>query len=270
MSAHLPPGTEVFHHAGHEVRVRMEIPNAEQLAAMIDPPPPDPPGRETVRFFNMAYLAHTLTVPPGSESEPCVVFGVWCPAGFVVEGLDYSINFSIRSTSNRTHDIVITGLNVSSRDLPGGVQREKLAHIPTGKLLAAALNAASTTFIYYPAHYNGPRLTLGPDGQIIEAPPEYATIHTEDDGAAFPVPRGAGLTVPSDFTLAVAGVPPLIGALRLAEVARIVRETPPGLSTEKLVATRFACSTRHARRLIEQSRQEGHEPTNDRTRKGTK
>lgn len=270
MSAHLSSVTEVFHHAGHEVRVHMVNPDAGALAKMLDPPQPDPPGHETLRFFNMANIAHTLTVPPGSESEPCVVFGVWCPAGFVVEGLDYAVEFSIRSTSDRTHDIAITNLNVRSGDVLGGVQREKLAHIPTGKLLAAALNAASMTFIHYPANYNGPRLTLGPDGRIVEAPPGYDTIHTGDDGGAFPVPRGAGLTVPSDFTWEVAGVPPLVGALRLAEVARIVRETPPGISTEKLVATRFVCSTRHARRLIEQSRQEGHEPTNDRTRKGTK
>lgn len=264
--------TETFRHKGRTVSVSMVQPFTEELATMLDPEPPTPPGVERLRFFNMGRLAYTLTVPPGSDSEPCVVFGVWCPAGFVVEGLAYEMEFSIRpaSGSDRTRDIVISGLTIrGGYEVPEGVTRTNLAHIPTAKLLAAALNAASMTFIHYPANYSGPRLTLGDDGAIIEAGPGYGPIETTESGA-FPVTRGTGVPMPPDFTQTVAGVPRLNGESRLVEIARIVRNTPPGFSTEKLVATRFGITERHARRLIDQAREAGHEPTNERTRKGKK
>lgn len=252
MSENLTPASESFRHHGRNLRIVMQIPTPEQVANLYDPPT-EKPGTETMRFISQN-MVHVL--PVGKVTKPTVGFGVWCPAGFIVEGLPYHVDFSIRSSGKREKPIAVTGLNVRLHDLDDdGITTENLGSIPVARLLAAAMNAAAVTVIHYPANYDGPRHEIGKGGTLIATDD---TVRTFDTPGILPL-RRAEETPSSHFTNAAAGVMALSGEARLREVARIVRECDAeGLPSGQRVADRFECDPRHARRLVQEARDAGY------------
>ena len=240
----------------------MTFPTPEKVAEWTTPPK-DEPGRQTFRFYteDFAYV-----LPPGKVTKPTVVFGVYCPASFRVEGLNYDVKFVIRSSSDRAKDIAITELAIVA-EKSSSVTTPGLESIPAGKLLAAALNAAEVTLIAYPPNYNGQRLTIGDGGALIPVPDN--PLQTDDKVRVFPVISNP-VPMPSNFPKSDAGVEQLVSEKRLREVARIVKGTDVTGWTRK-VAQRFNIDPRHARRLIQEARDAKFlpplPPTDKRTRR---
>ena len=227
--------TETFRHQGRTVSVTMTNPDVQSAGNV---------------HLGRRWVGGT---PPRGITEPTLGFAIYCPASFIVEGLDYAIEFDIGSTSERAADVVITSLRTSST---GGVTRDGLSSVPTQYLLRAAMNAAAFTLLHYPTNYDGPGYALDDAGHLIEI--STMTVRTDDEPAPMPIRHG-GVPMPHDFAKAVSGLPELVGDMRLREVARIVLESSEkGIKWERNISKRFQITERHARRLVQEARDAGH------------
>lgn len=246
MSENLAPATETFAHAGRTVSVTMT----------------DPPiTKDGEVHLSRRWVGAT---PPPRISAPTPGFAIYCPASFVVEGLPYSVEFTIDSTGTNAADVVISSMRIGASGREG-LTRDGLGSIPAAYLLRAAMNAAAFTVLHYPPNYNGPGYALGDDGNLVEIPKTNVTTRTTSE--PFPIRHG-GVAMPVDFAKAVSGKPQLVGDLRLQQVAQVVRECAElRIASGPLIAQRFQVTERHARRLVQEAREAGHLdplPTTDR------
>lgn len=228
--------TETFPHYGSTIRV-----------TMTDPPVT---GEFDVHVRNVIGDG-----PRKSLTRPAAYFSHYCPATFIVEGLPYEIEFTIGSVQGKKRHVVITSLTAT--DSTGhGISRETLSKIPTARLLAAAISAATVTLIHYPENYNGPEYGYD-DGRLVEIPNADVRAST---GAVLPV-RNGGAPMPADWTKRVAGVAEIRGDQRLREVARAWKAAKKdGVSTEQAISEHFGVTPRQARRLVSQARAKGYIP----------
>lgn len=261
MSESPTPPSETFRHNGNDVRVEMTVPPPEMLASFYEPEE-----GQVVRSFSPDLMLHVF--PVGKVTKPTVGFAVWCPARFTVEGLPYSVEFSVIPSTSRRHPVAVTSLKVGVEPDDGeGITREMLETVPVARLLAAALNAAAVTVIHYPANYSGPTHRIGDGGALI--PTEHSVINPTETAKPLPVAMHLG-PLPATFAKSAAGVVELVGHARLKEVARIVRDAErDGLPFESRVAARLMVGERHARRLIQEARKAGLLPDgkNERARR---
>lgn len=228
--------SETFPHYGSTIRV-----------TMTDPPVT---GEFDVHVRNVVGDG-----PRKPLTRPAAYFSHYCPATFIVEGLPYEIEFTIGSVQGKKRHVVITSL--TAKDSTGhGISREALSKIPTARLLAAAISAATVTLIHYPENYNGPAYEYD-DGTLVEMQNMDVRAST---GAVFPV-RNGGAPMPADWTKRVAGVAEIRGDQRLREIAKEWKAAKrDGASTEQAIRDRFGVDIRQARRLVRQAREKGYIP----------
>lgn len=247
MTENPSPPSETFAHNGTTVRVTMTDP--------------------AVGSPYEIHLRPIISVRPRKRvTKPTDGFAIYCPATFTVEGLPYAVEFTIGTPTNRVRDIVITSMRIDSID---GIDPRT---IPSGRLLAAALKAASVTVMHYPANYDGPAYGIDNAGWLVKIP----GMNVRTDNEPEPIPVRNGGDMPDDFTKAAAGVSEVSGDHRLREIARIVTDhEAEGLPYTSAIQMRFNIqSDRHVRRLVNEARAAGYLPPlheNDRrTRKDRK